>query len=139
MKFFNGLFRRKKEAIDIATTAPPPTTEENSRSVYYADMLLKADLEPLTKKKQFLKFLEEAPIGKVIVFFNVQMLDAVSEQHFVALDEYINLAKKGQTEKAFYRGLFHGPCVLSAFSKNCIPKNFDGSFFFGCPVLVMYF
>ena len=123
MKIFNKFFRRKKGSIDIETTAPNDTAPKNSRTTYYANMLLDANLESLTQEKQFLKVLEEAPIGKVIVFFNVQMLSVISEQHFVALDEYINLAKEGQVEKAFYRGLFHGPCVLSAFSKDYIPEK----------------
>lgn len=72
------------------------------------------------------------------MFFNVQLLEVASEQDFVALDEYINSAKEKKAEKAFYRGLRHGPAVLSAFSKDLIPEKFDGGFFLGCPVVAMY-
>ena len=138
MKILDKLFRRKKGSIDIVTITPTDTAQVNSRATYYADMLLDANLKPLTKKGHFPKILSEFPTDKVVVFFNAQLLEVASEQDFVALDEYINLAKEKKAEKAFYRGLPHGPAVLSAFSKDLIPEKFDGVFFFGCPVVAMY-
>lgn len=138
MKILDKFFRRQKGSIDIVTITPTDTAQVNSRATYYANMLLDANLKPLTKKGHFQKILSEIPTDKVVVFFNTQLLEVASEQDFVALDEYINSAKEKKAEKAFYRGLWHGPAVLSAFSKDLIPEKFDGGFFLGCPVLAMY-
>lgn len=138
MKILDKFFRRQKGSIDIVTITPTDTTQVNSRATYYANMLLDANLKPLTKKGHFQKILSEIPTDKVVAFFNVQLLEVASEQNFVALDEYINSAKEKKAEKAFYRGLRHGPTVLSAFSKDLIPENFDGDYFFGCPVVAVY-
>ncbi len=138
MKILDKLFRRQKGSIDIVTITPTDTVPKNDRATYYADMLLEANLKPLTKTRHFQKMLSEIPTDKIAVFFNVQLLEVASEQDFVALDEYINSAKEKKAEKAFYRGLRHGPAVLSAFSKDLIPEKFDGGFFLGCPVVAMY-
>ena len=138
MKILDKLFRRKKGSIDIVTITPTDTAQVNSRATYYADMLLEANLKPLTKTRHFQKILTEFPVDKIVVFFNVQLLEVASEEDFVALDEFINLAKEKKAEKSFYRGLRHGPAVISAFSKDLIPEKFDGDYFFGCPVVAMY-
>lgn len=141
MKIFDRIFRRQKSTITIVS---PPTdaqaqTAECSKSQYYVDMLNNAvDLKPLTEKEYFLKAIEQIPTDKVAVFFNVPCLRAVSEKSFMALDEYIQLAKQKQVEKEFYRGLFHGPCLLYAVPKDIVSDQFDGSFFFHCPTLVLY-
>lgn len=139
MKILDKLFRRKKDSIDIENITPTETTEVISKAKYYVDMLLDADLEVLTTKEKFQKIVSEIPADKVVVFFNTQALQFASEWDFVALDEYIKLAKEKKEEKYFYRGMHHGPAVLTAFSKHLIPEEFDGGYFLKCPVVAMYF
>lgn len=131
-------FRRQKGSIDIVTITPTDTVPKNDKATYYVDMLLKTNLKPLTETIHFQEMLSEIPTGKVAVFFNLQLLEVTREKDFVALDKYIYLAKKKKVEKSFYRGLPHGPAILSAFSKDLIPENFDGDFFWECPVVAMY-
>lgn len=138
MKILGKFFRRPKRFDRYRNQYTYRYSTKNARATYYADMLLEANLKPLTKTRHFQKMLSEIPTGKVVVFFNVQLLEAAREQDFVALDEYIDLAKEKKVEKSFYRGLPHGPAILSAFSKDLIPENFDGDFFLGCPVVAMY-
>lgn len=144
MKIFDKLFRRQEGLRDIVAaklTEIQGNAQENSKTAYYVETLKNVeDLTPIIKKEDFQKVIEEIPNGKVVAFFNMQLLSAANERHFVALDDYINGVKEKQMEKAFYRGLRHGgPCILYAFTKNNIPNNFDGSCFFECPAVVMYF
>lgn len=133
MKIFDKLFRKQRDSVDIVVIKESPT------STYYIELLKNSkDLKPLTKEQEFQKAIKEIPNDKVAVFFNLQALRAVSEETFGALDEYINSAKKKRPEKAFYRGLFHGPCVLYAFTMDCIPDGFNGSCFIGLPTAVLY-
>lgn len=139
MKILDKLFRRKKDSIDIENITPTETTEVISKAKYYVDMLLDADLEVLTTKEKFQKIVSEIPADKVVVFFNTQALQFASEWDFVALDEYIKLAKEKKEEKYFYRGMHHELAVLTAFSKDLIPEEFDGGYFLKCLVVAMYF
>lgn len=139
MKFFDKLFRRQKGSRGIVTVEKPPTDMQKAASTYYIDLLLKVeDLKPMTKEKEFKKSIKEIPTDKVAVFFNLEVLGAANENTFVDLDDYINTAKEKRPEKAFYRGLKHGPCVLHAFTKDCIPDKFNGSCFIGLPTAVLY-
>ncbi len=144
MKIFSKLFRKPKGSITIAPTNEDVHTDvqntvESSKSDYYIEKLVNiADLEPLTQEEHFQKAIEEIPDNKVAVFFNLQAIEVANEKAFIALDEYINSSKENPSGKAFYRGLFHGPAILYAFTKNCIPDDFSGVCFLHCPTAVLY-
>lgn len=144
MKIFSKLFRKPKGSINIVPIneevhTDTQNTVQSSKSDYYIKKLVNiADLNPLTQEEHFQKAIEEIPDNKVAVFFNLQALKVANEKAFIALDEYINSSKENPPEKVFYRGLSHGPAVLYAFTKNCIPDKFDGSRFYGCPTAVLY-
>lgn len=65
MKILDKLFRRQKGSIDIVTITPTDTVPKNDRATYYADMLLEANLKPLTKTRHFQKMLSEIPTDKL--------------------------------------------------------------------------
>lgn len=141
MKFFDKLFRRQKSSMDIIelSTDTQDATEYDSKSTYYIKLLMNNEnLKKMTEEKQFQKAIKAIPADKVAVFFNLEALGAVREETFESLEEYINSAKETQSKKAFYRGLRHGPCAIYAFTKDCIPKEFDGSCFIGLPTVLVY-
>ncbi len=144
MKIFSKLFRKQNGSINIVPInedvhTDTQSTVKSSKSDYYIEKLVNiADLKPLTQEKDFQKAIEEIPDDKVAVFFNLQAIKVANEKAFTDLDEYINSSKENSPEKAFYRGLFHGPAILYAFTKNCIPDEFSGSYFLYCPTAVLY-
>lgn len=124
---------------DGKTTPTASTDDNNSRAKYYVNMFLDSnEVKQITEKQQYIELLSNFPDDKVIVFVNTDTLIAMSEKHFIALDEYIASAKDGNAEKTFYRGL-RGVPICCAFPKYCIPDAFDGSIFGTFPMLALYF
>ena len=143
-KIFKSLFRNDGTDSISTETSPPPTdtitSAPASKAEYYVNLLNESQQEALCEKKDFLEVLEKAPAEKILVFFNVQFLEVMSEEDFVKLDEYIHSTEAALEGATFYRAMWHGPCVVHAFSAKLIPKYFGaGKLFFHCPTLVLYF
>lgn len=139
MNIFRKLFGHRRKETGSTTVVVSPTDDNttptpddaNSRQEYYCGLFLNSkEVNYLTEKSQYAELLSNFPDDKVLVFILPSTIAGMSEKHFLALDEYIALARENKVDKPFYRGIRRaGIPICYAFPKSCIPDDFDGSVF----------